>query len=103
MRLGSELNEEDSFLNQRLFVLYGGQKPEDGYYVDVVYETDKQLCTKKEDEGNEQLELIDRWQIGSTVFKNIEEAKADRDHLRAEIEKEKEDYQRKIAEAKAKA
>jgi len=95
MRLGSELNEDDSFINQKLFVLWGGTPVEKGYYVEVVYETDKQLCVKHED-GH--VQLLDRWSIGNTIFKDQEEAQADKEHRKAEMDKEKEEYQRKIAE-----
>lgn len=100
MRLGSELNEDDSFIGQKLFVLWGGTRVEDGYYVDVVYETDKKLCVKHGEDGRipGEMELIDRFQIGNIIFKNMEEAKADRDHRKAEMDKEKAEYQRKIAE-----
>lgn len=95
MRLGSELYENDSFTGKKLFVLWGGREADEGYYVEIVYETDKQLCVKKE---NGRLELMERFQIGNLIFKDKEEARADREHMKVEIEKEKEEYQRKIRE-----
>lgn len=93
-KLGSKLNEYECLINKKLFVLYGGRSVEEGYYAEVVYETEKQLCIKY----NNKLELVYRLQIGNVLFNDMEEAKADMDYRKAEIEKEKQEYQRKIAD-----
>jgi hypothetical protein len=100
---GSELNEEDSYLGQTLFVCWGGfgSVDERGYEAEVVYETDEQLCVKK-GEGTRnrpgELELIYRSQIGSTLFKDKEEAQADYDYRTEQMAKAKENYARKLKE-----
>lgn len=94
-RKGSELNEDDSFLGQKLFVCWGGRKPDDGYSVEVVYESGEQLCVKN-DEGH--LELLHRYQIGNTLFKDFDEAKADHDYGQQKMQEAKDEYERKIKE-----
>lgn len=94
-RKGSELNETASFVGEKLFVCWGGTKPENGYSVEVVYETDEQLCVKN-DKGH--LELIHRYQIGNTVFKDFDEAKADSDYREQKIQEAKDEYERKLKE-----
>lgn len=90
---GSTLNEKDSFLGQKLYVLWGGR--DEGHEIEVVYETDRQLCVKDE---KGMLELMHQSQIGSTIFKDVAEAKADREYFKDQIEKEKSNYQKKLAE-----
>jgi hypothetical protein len=41
---------------------------------------------------------MDRFQIGSLLFKDFDEAKAQRDYRQQKIQKAKEDYERKLAE-----
>lgn len=93
--LGSNLDEDAEFIGLKLFVCWGGTRPEEGYYAEVVAETDRELCLKHDGK----LETIDRRSIGHTVFKDMEEAKADRDHAEKQREAEKENY-RKIVEGK---
>jgi len=94
---GSELEEDDSYLGKTLFVCWGGFGPavERGYEVEVVHETDKQLCVKKKDG---QLETLDRFQIGNTIYKNLEEAQADEDYRAKRIEEERANYEKKLKE-----
>lgn len=94
-RKGSELNENDSFVGKKLFLCWGGREVEEGYEVEVVHETEKQLCIKTEDG---QLELMHRFDIGNILFKDFAEAKADKEYVKEQIQKEKDDYQRKLAE-----
>lgn len=93
LRKGSELNEDASFLGQKLYVLWGGH--DKGYEAEVVYETDRELCVKN-DKGR--LELMHRCQIGRTIFKDAAEATADREYYREQIEREKAEYKRKLSE-----
>jgi hypothetical protein len=92
---GSQLDEDAEFEGLKLFVCWGGVKPEDGYYAEVVAETERELCLKHEG----RLETIDRGSIGRILFKDMEEAKADREHTQKQKEAEKENY-RKIVEGK---
>jgi hypothetical protein len=92
---GSQLVEDAEFVGLKLFVCWGGTNPEDGYYAEVVAETTRDLCLKHDD----RMETIDRRSIGHTVFKDMEEAKADREYTQKEREAEKENY-RKIVEGK---
>jgi hypothetical protein len=98
-RKGSELNEEDSFLGQTLFVCWGGfgsiEDEDRGYEAEVVYETDKELCLKKK---SGTLELVDRHQIGNCLFKDFDEAKANEDYLIEKKEEAKKEYERKLRE-----
>lgn len=90
----SELNESDSFLGKRLYVLWGGRRPDRGYYVEVVSETEKQLCCKS-DEG--QMEVIHRFQVGNCIWKDREEAEKAMAFQERKIEEAKEEYQTKLA------
>jgi hypothetical protein len=101
---GSELEEDDSYLGQTLYVCWGGfGKAENrGYEAEVVYETDIQLCVKK-GKGPRihrpgELEILDRFQIGNTIYKSLEEAQADDDYRDKKIEEAKANYQRKLKE-----
>lgn len=93
-QMESELNESDSFVGKRLFVLWGGSPIERGYYVDVVNETKDQLCCKSE----RGMEIIHRFQIGNIILKDREEAAAKLAYREEKIKEAKEDYKRKLAE-----
>jgi hypothetical protein len=93
-QMESELNASDSFLGKRLYVLWGGRRPDQGYYVEVVSETDKQLCCKS-DAG--EMEVIHRFHIGNVIWKDHEEAAAADAFEKQKREEAKEEYQTKLA------
>jgi len=95
---GSELKENDSFVGKKLFLLWGGVELKDGYYVEVVYESDKQLVY--ENEGR--LELIYRSDIGRLLYKDEEEARIDREFAKQKREDDRREYARKLKEKIAK-
>ena len=70
----------------------------DGYYVEVVYESDKQLVY--ENEGR--LELIYRSDIGRLLYKDEEEARIDREFAKQKREDDRREYARKLKEKIAK-
>jgi hypothetical protein len=98
----SELEEGDSFVGKKLFLLWGGQDITEGYYVEVVYETDQELCLKGSDNhanpAIDRLQLLHRFQIGNLLFKDFDEAKARQDYREQKIKKAKEEYEKKLAE-----
>jgi hypothetical protein len=93
-KFNSELQENNSLIGQKLFVadpFVVGK----GYLAEVVYETEKQLCVK-DDKGN--LILFYRWQVGNILFKNADEAKANSEFQKQQIQEEVEDYKKKLSE-----
>ena len=91
----TELDENDSFVGKKLFLLWGGRQAEEGSYVEVVHETEQELCYKDE---KGRLETIDRFQIGNLLFKDFDEAKADREAAAQQLEEQKAEHARKLEE-----
>jgi len=93
IRKESELAKIDNLVGTKIVYYYKFLNREDSYEAEVVYQSNNKYCVKCEDG---KLELVDRYMLGSSWFKNKEEAIEIENYGKKVIEECKKVYNEKL-------